>query len=205
VALQDDYLKRFDTVLKPLAGALEDYLKDLLQGHERIDRISARPKAVSRFLDKAAKVEDGKTKYEDPLNQIQDQIGARVVCFYLDDVRIISKLVSDYFKYVELKDVVPEKESEFGYFGKHYISLFPKDVLKSDWPDELVPQFFELQIKTLFQHAWSEADHDLAYKPGDRPLNSDQNRRVAFTAAQAWGADRLFNELAQELLQQRAG
>jgi ppGpp synthetase/RelA/SpoT-type nucleotidyltranferase len=63
---------------------------------------------------------------------------------------------------------------------------------------EECPTFFELQIKTLFQHAWGEADHDLIYKPSGA-LTSDQRRRVAFTAAQAWGADRIFEELAQEL------
>lgn len=55
----------------------------------------------------------------------------------------------------------------------------------------LVPKFFELQIKTLFQHAWTVADH----KPGSLPLNRDQRRQLAFTSAQAWGADRVFNQL----------
>ena len=53
-------------------------------------------------------------------------------------------------------------------------------------------------MKTLFQHAWSEAEHDLGYKPGTVPLTSDEKRRLAFTAAQSWGADRVFDELFQE-------
>ena len=41
--------------------------------------------------------------------------------------------------------------------------------------------------------------HDLIYKPSGT-LTSDQRPRVAFTAAQAWGADRIFEEPAQELV-----
>ena len=61
-----------------------------------------------------------------------------------------------------------------------------------------IPQFFELQLKTLFQHAWSEAEHDLAYKPSE-PLSTLQQRQIAFTAAQAWGADQIFEQLHAEL------
>jgi len=64
--------------------------------------------------------------------------------------------------------------------------------------DGEAPEFFELQIKTLFQHAWAEAEHDLGYKP-PKPLTSIQKRKMAFTAAQAWGADQIFDELSREL------
>ncbi len=92
---------------------------------------------------------------------------------------------------------VPDSEWEFGYFGKHYILLLPRDVIDPGIDQNLVPEFFELQVKTLFQHAWSEANHDLGYKPGAAPLTADEKRRLAFTAAQAWGADRVFDELCQ--------
>jgi putative GTP pyrophosphokinase len=96
---------------------------------------------------------------------------------------------------VEKRQVVPESDSEFGYFGKHYVQFFPGDLIEAGWDKNLIPEFFELQIKTLFQHAWSEADHDLGYKPGSLTLSRDQKRKIAFTSAQAWGADQLFNEL----------
>jgi len=59
-------------------------------------------------------------------------------------------------------------------------------------------------VKTLFQHAWSEAEHDLGYKPSGK-LTSDQKRRLAFTAAQASGADLIFDEMFQELKEPAAG
>ncbi|MNL70650.1 hypothetical protein D3C87_1956870 [compost metagenome] len=67
-----------------------------------------------------------------------------------------------------------------------------------------VPEFFELQVKTLFQHAWSEAEHDLAYKPSE-PLSTLQQRQIAFTAAQAWGADQIFEQLHTELGSSHSG
>jgi len=201
MALKEDYEARFQQVLKPLAVSLEAYTRTLLEAEVRIDRIQARPKSVERFLGKAAKTEGDGPKYAQPLHQIQDQIGARIICFYLCDVDRVSAAIEKYFRPVEAREVVPEREAEFGYFGKHYVLIIPADVIDAAWDKSHIPDFFELQIKTLFQHAWSEAEHDLGYKPGAADLTAEQKRRVAFTAAQAWGADILFDEL----FRQRAG
>ncbi|QMV03169.1 hypothetical protein GHV40_17535 [Devosia sp. D6-9] len=198
MTVESDYRARFDTVLHPIAGALEVLLKELLEGQVRIDRISTRPKSIDRFVAKAnAKVGDN-PKYADPLHQIQDQIGARIITFYKDDVFRISEIVQKYFHSIESKDMLPEKVWEFGYFGNHHVLMLPKDVIDPSFDENLVPEFFELQIKTLFQHAWSEANHDLGYKPGNQPLESDELRQLAFTSAQAWGADKIFNDLFQK-------
>lgn len=77
-------------------------------------------------------------------------------------------------------------------------TTLPGDVIPEGVDRSLVPTFFELQVKTLFQHAWSEANHDLGYK-SSKALTDDQIRRLAYTSAQAWGADRVFEELWSEL------
>jgi putative GTP pyrophosphokinase len=193
--LADAYQRRFDAVLTRIAAALEQHLQGIFDREPRVDRVTARAKSVDRFLNKAKTVVNGKKKYSEPLRQIQDQLGARIITFYASDVDRIGKLVLKYFRPVESKDLVPDSEWEFGYFGRHYILLVPSDVIVESIDKSLVPQFFELQVKTLFQHAWSESNHDLGYKPGSKPLDSDAKRRLAFTSAQAWGADRIFDEL----------
>lgn len=195
--LERDYRKRHTNALLPIAKQLTRHLQALLEGEVRIDRISARAKSVDRFMAKAEKVKDDRPKYDEPLHQIQDQIGARIITFYTDDVPRISDAVLKYLRAIETQDIVPENEWEFGYFGHHHILMLPADVVDPTIDPELVPKFFELQIKTLFQHAWSEANHDLGYKPGSAPLDRDQLRQLAYTSAQAWGADRVFNELFQ--------
>jgi ppGpp synthetase/RelA/SpoT-type nucleotidyltranferase len=198
MSLAAEYEIRYRQVLSPLAVFLEEHIRNLMKSEIRIDRIQTRPKSIERFLEKSEKTEGGVQKYTQPLHQIQDQVAARIICFYLCDVERVSTVIERYFRTVEARRVLPEREAEFGYFGKHYVLLVPADVVDPTWDKSFIPEFFELQIKTLFQHAWSEADHDLGYKPGAADLTGDQKRRIAFTAAQAWGADRLFDELFRE-------
>lgn len=200
MTIRSDYNARFETVLKPLAVALNDFLVECLEGEARIDRIGARPKSVDRFVVKAETLtDDGTRKYDAPLDQIQDQVGARVTVFYKSDVTRVKEHLLKYLRPTEAKDLVPVSEWQFGYFGFHAVCLFPREVISPEWSTEMIPQFFELQIKTLFQHAWSEANHDLGYKPEGDALTSDQVRMLAFTSAQAWGADRAFDELFCDL------
>ena len=200
--IEAEYRRRYDSVSMRIAANLSAHLIECMKGEPRIDRVGARAKDIARYLKKAMIEKDGKPKYNDPLNQIQDQIGARIIVLYQSDVDRIARLVKKYFRAIEYRALVPDSESEFGYFGQHLILVIPTDVIDEDMDATLIPEFFELQIKTLFQHAWSEADHDLGYKPSDTPLTSDQKRFIAFTSAQAWGADQIFDRLFHELTPQ---
>lgn len=192
------YADLFTEVLGPVASALQKYLAEVLSGVGRIDAISARAKAPASFAVKALKQdENGNLKYSNPLIQIQDQIGARVNVLCLSDVPKVKDAISDYFHAVEWTEKKPDTDMEFGYFGEHYILKLPDDAVPHGL-EERAPEFFELQIKTLFQHAWSEVSHDIGYK-APRPLKSLEIRKLAFSAAQAWGADQIFRELEADI------
>ena len=188
------YRERFNRFLTPLAARVQDYLRDLVKDLPHIDRVAARAKSVDRFVAKADKVFSGEKKYSDPFAQIQDQIGARIVVFYLRDVAVVARRVDDHLRKIETQAIVPDSEAEFGYFGQHFILFLPSELFDAEIPQNQTPKFFELQIKTLYQHAWAEASHDLAYKPPEE-LTADDRRKVAFTAAQSWGADQVFDDL----------
>lgn len=193
--LLTEYKARHAAVLAPLAAKLQAHIQELLDKISRIDRISARAKSPDRFIGKARKVTTaGAPKYEHPFEQIQDLVGARIIVFYKQDVEAVSEVLNRYFRRIESKDLVPDSVDQFGYVGRHFILAIPEDVVDDNADRAKTPQFFELQVKTLFQHAWSEAEHDLAYKPSE-PLSPHQQRQLAFTAAQAWGADEIFEQL----------
>jgi ppGpp synthetase/RelA/SpoT-type nucleotidyltranferase len=117
MTLADDYQDRFVTALSPIAEALEQQLRSYLSEESHIDRISARAKSVDRFLSKAKKLVDGVAKYSDPLNQIQDQVGARVITFYVSDIETISKVIENYYRLVETRTIVPERVNDFDTAG----------------------------------------------------------------------------------------
>jgi putative GTP pyrophosphokinase len=199
VSLPDVYAERYTRQLSPVAAALEAHLQALTREQPRIDRVTARAKTPSSFMGKAGKLENGTPKYKDPLTEIQDQVAARIITFYLADVERLEALISDYFGSIESRRVEPESSSEFGYEGHHFILLTPEEAFPRPLDRRDGPSVFELQIKTVFQHAWSAAGHDLIYKSPVK-LTREQTRRAAFTAAQAWGADLIFDGLSAELL-----
>ncbi|VWC21086.1 hypothetical protein BST28156_05883 [Burkholderia stagnalis] len=102
-----------------------------------------------------------------------------------------------YFNRIEANTLIPDSPKQFGYEGRHLVLAIPEELFEDEEHYD-APDFFELQIKTLFQHAWGEAEHDLSYKP-TASLTELQAREIAFTAAQAWGADQMFAKLAKEL------
>lgn len=194
MTLADTYGDKYSRVLVPVALELERLLKSYFDGVPRIDRVYARAKAPDKFLEKAARQENGTAKYCDPENQIQDQIGARVICLYQSDIDPAVERAEKYFMAAEKGKRKPESDSEFGYFGMHLILPIPGDAVPAPIDRREVPRMFELQIRTLFQHAWSEANHDIGYK-SPRELTRDERRGMAFASAQAWGADDFFDRL----------
>jgi ppGpp synthetase/RelA/SpoT-type nucleotidyltranferase len=197
---QDIYAKNFPEIQK-CSQSIKENIRNIINdaGFTRIDQISGRAKSIERFKIKALKKLDNEIfKYENPLIEIQDQIGIRIVTFYLSDVEYISKIILDFYESIEELDKHPDRYDAFSYTGKHFILFIPDEDKK--WGERgNMPSFFELQIKTMFQHAWAESEHDLNYKTKNE-LSGEDKRLLAFSAAQAWGADNVFNQLSEKYL-----
>ena len=198
--LIQSYTSRFNTELKPVAIALETFLEETFAGEDSVCFIRTRSKSIERFMEKAERKEGGRAKYSDPINQIQDQIGGLIVTRFLSDVVQLKNLVDKSFTGIETQRHEPESEFEFGYIGEHFILFLPLEVT-SEIADYSGPDFFELQIKTLFQYAWSETNHAIGYERHDE-LSREQRRMTAYIAAQAWGADRAVDELNTAIVEE---
>lgn len=198
--LRQEFSSIRETHLDPCASALECLVKDWLFGVPRVDRVTSRVKSVDRFVEKASKVEQGSAKYKHPLIEIQDIIGLRIIVLFLDDVTRVRDILKKYLRSIEEKSLEPNSASEFSYFGWHGIFFIPSDCFPESEGAFPIPKFFEVQVKTVFQHAWSEAEHDLGYKPISGPLSTEAKRMVAFAASLSWGADRAFQDVMDDLV-----
>lgn len=193
--VQNDLLQEYREsypVLEETANRIEAVLREILQNVDRVDQISTRVKNPERFLEKVSRLDEkGNKKYKYPFQEIQDQIGCRVVVFYLSDVSVVADRILHEFNEFEDQRVEGQEPDQFSYRARHFICQIPPEIRHSLKPNINV---FEIQISTLFQHAWAEANHDLAYKsPTD--LSFENQRYLAFTAAQAWGADKIFEQI----------
>ncbi len=196
--LREKYTERFNTFLTPAAEGIEEFLEEVLGQNSAVCSVKTRPKGIDSFVEKAERQDDGTPRYSDPLNQIQDQIGALVTTRFLADVDVVESVVNQHFRPIEKRLIQPDSEYEFGYVGRHFVLFIPTDVW-SPLTESPPLRFFELQIKTLFQYAWSETNHRIGYKQLSR-LDLEERRLTAYIAAQAWGADRAVNELYEKIL-----
>lgn len=181
------------SALESLSSELMKIITDEVDG-PRIDRIYFRVKDTDRFVEKALRVVDGRRKYQQPLRDIEDQIAGRILVFFLGDLAPITKKLCSALGGVEYERRQPGSAVEFGYESDHLIFVIPPHLIPEEWKTRHdVPVTFEVQIRTLFQHAWAEPQHDVGYKG---PELADQHRReLAWVAASAWGADHTLDRL----------
>jgi putative GTP pyrophosphokinase len=156
--------------------------------HKHIDRVGFRVKDVDSFVEKVVK-RGAKPAYTDALAQVEDQIGGRVIVLFKHDIDPIVSLLLQTFTKMELEHRVPAADAEFGYESTHLVCHIAPPVRPKGWADEpSMPTTFELQVRTVFMHAYAEPNHNLGYKAA-ADLTRDHKRRLAWIAASAWGAD----------------
>lgn len=191
-ALADAYEAR-RSILEDLGASLEHKARQALHDFPHVDRISFRVKSCDSFARKCRPV--GTTApYGDPLAEVEDQVAGRVLVFFTHDLEVVEERLSTWFTgLVEAQKKRPDRATEFGYESDHYILVIDEHVKPEGWYQAgPMPTTFELQIRTLFMHAWAEPQHDLGYKGSI--VTAEQARMLAWVAASAWGADRMFED-----------
>src|SRR5262249_43068264 len=103
-------------------------------------------------------------EYKDPLSDIHDFAGVRVVCQFTPDLDVIDKLIRELF---DVHETVDKSASlgfdKTGYQGTHYIVTLGPNHRGARY-DGLAELKSEIQVRTILQDAWAQISHSLDYK-----------------------------------------
>ena len=198
-AIGDSYEARLSLVAE-VADKLEAEVVRAFADIPHIDRVSFRVKSRLSFMRKIEKAERKNRPYMSPLTDIEDQIAGRVIVLFDDDVESAVATLKEVFAVpLESGQREPAVDAEFGYESYHEIYRIPHWAFPAGWAErDDLPSAFELQVRTLFQHAYAEPQHDVAYKP-TTPLTRDEKRELAWIAASAWGADQALVRVRKQI------
>ena len=172
--------------------------------------VAGRAKSVASFAAKAARTVDGRPVYTDPLREITDQVGIRVITYLQSDVAAVADLLADQLTVLDDRDLGQETASEgrFGYASRHLLLTTSRSAGSSASgasggsagaaPPEASSA--QVQIRTVLQHAWAEFEHDIRYK-GSIPAEhtSELDRRFTLAAGLLELADREFSTIRERL------
>ncbi|HEX5144101.1 MAG TPA: bifunctional ribonuclease/(p)ppGpp synthase [Mycobacterium sp.] len=149
--------------------------------------VRGRTKTVASFGAKADRHVGGHRLYSDPLSEITDQIGLRVITYLQDDVAAVADLLSQEMQLLEDRDMGREtaRAGQWGYASRHLLVAAEGE-----------QQPASVQVRTILQHAWAEFEHDVRYK-GTIPEQDvpDLDRRFALAAGLLELADREFSAI----------
>ena len=164
--------------------------------------VTGRTKSLASYAAKAARTVDGVPVYPDPLRDITDQVGIRVITYVHSDVQAVVDLLADQVEVHDDRDLGEETASEgrFGYASRHLLIGAPTDLRGRPGSAAMQERQAQVQIRTVLQHAWAEFEHDIRYK-GSIPEQHvpEFDRRFTLAAGLLELADREFSAIRDRL------
>lgn len=183
--------------LKKLGESVVELLKRGLWEKEMHPEISYRTKEIQSIIKKIQKKEKEKEK-EYGYNDLKDKLGVRVICPFLSDLETVDGFLYDNFnikKAERKKDLIDFDKLD--YQSNHYDVTVKKD--KIDFDENFI---FEVQVRTLNQHAWANSAHILYYKQ-EVQLPDEMKRKIYRLLSLYELADEEFMKVNQYLQQQK--
>ena len=136
-----------------------------------------------------------RTGYTDPITEIEDICGIRIICYYASDIETINQLINKEFNVLEQQDKSDLLGlKEFAYRSNHYIVSINNSWLAAPNYRGLKGLKSEIQVRTILMHAWAEIEHKLNYK-SDAQVPDMFQRKLFRLSAKFEEADEQFEEL----------
>jgi ppGpp synthetase/RelA/SpoT-type nucleotidyltranferase len=163
-----NFLKKYRSEFpdyKIKAETLEKFIKSILQGSQiEIHKIEARAKDPASVHLKLLR-----KQYRRPQSQLTDKLGVRIITYYSEDVDRVVDLLRPYVEIDQRKSIDKRMAlglRGFGYRSVHIIAqLKSREARKSTYAC-LDSSRFEVQVRSILEHAWAEVEHEIVFKSG---------------------------------------
>ncbi len=196
---QVEAYKDIQPVYESYAAVLYEILSTAGDRYASLCVVQSRAKSIPSFAEKAIRKA---YKYKEPLIQLTDLCGARIITHFQYQADRICRFIKDHFEIDEANSLDVSSRlrvSEFGYLSVHYI-VIPRaeSILGVDIPPEIKTKKAEIQVRTYLQHTWADIVHDRIYKtPIQVPVK--WKRQVYSLAAMLETADKTFADISGSL------
>ena len=174
--------------------ALEKLDEEFARSSLQIMQIPHRIKTWESIEEKWSRKPDKYLRIEN----LTDLLGFQIICFFASQVDEAGEIVGRVFD-VDREQSCDKRSmispTSFGYLSLHIICSLKND---GTVPEELAGLKFEIQLRTILQHAWAELEHDLGYKnPFEIP--GDLRREFSRIAGLLEIADEAFDNIKKKL------
>lgn len=142
---------------------LDSLIRDLLQQNNiNFHKIESRVKGIANLDEKITRKNE---KYE-KLADITDIVGIRIITYFEDEVDKIATIMKSEFT-IDIENSIDKRQldaDKFGYRSLHFVLSLKNDRKKLTEYKKFKDLNFEIQIRSVLQHAWAEIEHDIGYK-----------------------------------------
>jgi ppGpp synthetase/RelA/SpoT-type nucleotidyltranferase len=159
-----DYERQHSEIARS-ASRLEGLIKSFVEDSSAdVHLVTSRAKEPDSLRSKLRR-----KKYPDPARELTDRIGVRIITYYRNDVDIVveklkGELEVDQANSVDKRQVLDLRT--FGYRSVHLIARLKGSRAEMPEYKPLKGVWFEVQIRSILEHAWAEIEHEVVYKSG---------------------------------------
>ncbi len=152
---------RYQSAIREVQTKLEILDDEFQMKHSRnpIHHMQSRMKTIQSMMEKLRRKNE-RVDISSAVEHLTDIAGIRVVCFYIEDIYTIARLLTsqDDIKVLKWRDYIQNPKPN-GYRSLHLVVEVPVFLAEGRTP---VP--VEVQIRTIAMDFWASLEHSLRYK-----------------------------------------
>lgn len=197
------------------ASICHEQCRDVLTQNGIRQLVTYRAKRGDRLREKLYQRHEGReySSEEDILRDLRDLAGVRVALYFPGDRSEATRLLSEQFELIREPKQFPDanRKAAEGYAHRFlgYSATHLNIRLKLGTLTEERAQYreatVEIQIASLFMHAWAEVEHDLVYKPFQGLLSEAEYALLDQANGLAYSGEIALEQLQATIRQRLAG